>query len=34
VKDNEEAIDAIDKHRLTVNRELSQIKQRLGGAVQ
>lgn len=34
VKDNEEAIDAIDKHRLTVNRELSQIKQRLGGTVQ
>jgi len=34
VKDNEEAIDAIDKHRFTVNRELSQLKQLLGGAVQ
>ncbi len=31
VKNTEEAIDAIDKHRLTINRELLQLKQQLGG---
>jgi uncharacterized protein HemX len=31
VKNTEEAIDAIDKHRLTINRELLQLKQQQGG---
>ncbi len=33
VKDNEEAIDAIDKHRVSVNREIQQIKGQLGNTV-
>ncbi|MFQ3342288.1 MAG: hypothetical protein ACI9WN_000404, partial [Porticoccus sp.] len=31
ITDNEKAVKAIDAHRLSVNREIQQLKERLGG---